>query len=127
MQVKRSVVEVLYILLGTCLAGFAIATFILPAKIASGGVNGIATIIYHVVGWDPGLVMLGIFIPLFLLELRIFGKRYGFKSLVGTLLLSFWVSLFGKLTAYIVSEKHEAIGGRIIAEPENQCPDADRL
>lgn len=100
MHVRRSVVEVLYILLGTGLAGFAIAAFILPAKIASGGVNGIATIMYHVAGWDPGLVMLAISIPLFLLGLRIFGKLYGFKSLAGTLLLSFWVSLFGKLTAY---------------------------
>ena len=100
MHVKRSVVEVLYIILGTGLAGFAIAAFILPAKIASGGVNGVATILYHIVGWDPGLVMLGISIPLFLLGLSIFGKRYGFKSLAGTLLLSFWVSLFGRLTAY---------------------------
>ena len=110
-HMKRSVVEVLYILMGTCLAGFAIATFILPAKIASDGVNGIATILYHLVGWDPGLVMLGISIPLFLLGLWVFGKRYGFKGLGETFLLSFWVSLFGKLTAYIVSEKHEAIGG----------------
>jgi len=100
MHVRRSVVEVLYILVGTCLAGFAIAAFILPAKIASGGVNGIATILYHGVGWDPGLVMLVISIPLFLLGLRIFGKRFGLKSLGGTFLLSFWVSLFGKLTAF---------------------------
>ncbi len=100
MRGKRSVVEVLYILLGTCLAGFAIAAFILPAKIASGGVNGIATIAYHLVGWEPGLVMLGISIPLFLLGLSVFGKRYGLKSLGGTFLLSFWVSLFGKLTSY---------------------------
>ncbi|MFA6682415.1 MAG: YitT family protein [Sphaerochaeta sp.] len=100
MHVKRSVTEVLYMLMGTCLAGFAIATFILPAKIASGGVNGIATIIYHLLGWEPGLVMLGISIPLFFLGMMVFGKLYGFKSLGGTFLLSFWVSLFGKLTAY---------------------------
>jgi len=100
MHMKRSVTEVLYILLGTCLAGFAIAVFILPAKIASGGVNGIATITYHLVGWEPGLVMLGISIPLFLLGISVFGKLYGVKSLGGTVLLSFWVSLFGKLTEY---------------------------
>ena len=100
MHMRRSVVEVLYIILGTCIAGFAIAAFILPAKIASGGVNGIATILYHAVGWDPGLVMLGISIPLFLLGLWVFGKRFGIKSLGGTVLISFWVSLFGKLTAY---------------------------
>ncbi|HKL59157.1 MAG TPA: YitT family protein, partial [Sphaerochaeta sp.] len=51
-------------------------------------------------GWEPGLVMLVISIPLFVLGLFIFGKLYGFKSLGGTVLLSFWVSLFGRLTAY---------------------------
>jgi uncharacterized membrane-anchored protein YitT (DUF2179 family) len=100
MHVRRSLVEVLYIISGTCLAGFAIATFILPAKIASGGVNGIATILYHMVGWDPGLVMLGISIPLFLLGLFIFGQRIGIKCIAGTFILSFWVSLFGRLTAF---------------------------
>jgi len=44
--------------------------------------------------------MLGISIPLFFLGMMVFGKLYGFKSLGGTFLLSFWVSLFGKLTAY---------------------------
>ena len=44
--------------------------------------------------------MLGISIPLFLLGLFVFGKRYGFKSLAGSVLLSFWVSMFGRLTAY---------------------------
>lgn len=67
-HMKRSVGEVLYILMGTCLAVFAIAAFILLAKIASGGVNYIATILYHVVGWDPRLIMLGISIPLFCLD-----------------------------------------------------------
>jgi len=100
MHMKRSVAEVLYILLGTCLAGFSIATFILPAKIASGGVNGVATIIFHLMGWEPGLVMLAISIPLFVLGLFVFGKLYGLKSLGGTILLSFWVSLFGRLTSY---------------------------
>ncbi|MGE4584507.1 MAG: YitT family protein [Sphaerochaeta sp.] len=97
---KRLTREALYLFGGTALAGFAIAAFITPAKIASGGVNGIATITYHLTGWDTGLVMLLISFPLFLIGMSIFGGTYGFKSLAGTLLLSFWVSLFGQLTHY---------------------------
>lgn len=97
---KRLVSEALYLGGGTALAGFSIATFITPAKIASGGVNGIATILYHLTGWDTGLVMLAISIPIFLLGMRIFGRTYGAKSLAGTLLLSLWVSFFGQMTAY---------------------------
>ncbi|MGE4525362.1 MAG: YitT family protein [Sphaerochaeta sp.] len=97
---KRLVLEALYLVGGTALAGFAIAVFITPAKIASGGVNGVATIIYHLTGWDTGFVMLCISVPLFLVGMSIFGKTYGVRSLAGTLFLSIWVSLFGQLTDY---------------------------
>jgi len=94
---KRLALEALYLIGGTALAGFAVAVFITPAKIASGGVNGVATIIYHLSGWDTGFVMLLISVPLFLIGMSIFGKTYGAKSLAGTLLLSLWVSLFGQI------------------------------
>lgn len=96
----RLVIEALYLVLGTAVAGAAIALFITPAKIASGGVNGVATILYHVTGFDTGLVMLLISLPLFFIGLRIFGRLYGVKSLAGTILLSLWVSLMGQLTSY---------------------------
>ena len=96
----RYISKILYLILGTAVAGFAIAVFITPAKIASGGVNGIATIIYHRTGWDTGAMMLIISVPLFLLGMKVFGKTYGATSLAGTLLLSAWVSLFGQLTGY---------------------------
>jgi uncharacterized membrane-anchored protein YitT (DUF2179 family) len=97
---RHNVLEYLYILFGTMIAGFAVAVFTTPAKIAGGGVNGIATILYHTMGWDPGFVMLMINIPLFLIGMRVFGAYYGVKSLVGAVCLSLVVSLFGNLTGY---------------------------
>lgn len=47
---KRLALKALYLIGGTALAGFAVAVFITPAKIASGGVNGVATIVYHLTG-----------------------------------------------------------------------------
>jgi len=92
--------DIAYLVVGTAVAGFAIAVFITPAKIASGGVNGIATIIYHRTGWDTGATMLVISVPLFLFGMKVFGKTYGARSLAGTLLISAFVSLFGQLTHY---------------------------
>lgn len=97
---KKTVIEYTYIILGTAVAGFAVAGFITPAKIASGGVNGIGTICYYTFGWDPGIVMMACSVPLFLFGMKIFGPLYGAKSLVGSLLFSLWVSVFGQLTGY---------------------------
>ncbi len=97
---KNKIKDYIQIILGTMISGFGIACFITPAKIASGGVSGIATIIYYLSGVDTGLTMILISLPLFIIGMKIFGPVYGLKSFVGMTLLSVFVSLFGQLTDY---------------------------
>ena len=97
---KRKLVDFCYILFGTMLGGIGVALFTAPAKLASGGVNGIGTILLHLFGWDTGMVMLAINIPLLLWGMRVFGRMYGVRSVLGSVLLSLWVSFFGKLSGY---------------------------
>jgi len=97
---RRRVQEFLFIAIGSAMAGFAIAAFTMPAKIASGGVNGIATMLYHTFGFEPGLSMLCMNVPLFIAGLRIFGPAYGVKSLLGMVLLSLSVSVVGRIVGY---------------------------
>lgn len=93
--------EYFYILIGTFLSAAGLVFFATPAKIANGGVSGIAVIVYHTLGFDIGTSILVLSIPLFLIGLRIFGKEYGIKSLLGTLLFSLFTML---LTAIIGNE-----------------------
>ena len=55
---RRAIVDYLWIIVGSLIAGTGIAVFTTPAKIAGGGVNGIATILYHTLGFEPGMAML---------------------------------------------------------------------
>ena len=87
-MIKQKVYEYANITLGSFLVAVGVAYFVNPGKIASGGVSGIATMIYHTLGWNPGYVIFGLSIPLFLIGMKVFGKVYGFKSLLGTVLLS---------------------------------------
>lgn len=97
---KNKVYEYIQIIFGTLIAGFGIACFITPARIASGGVSGIATIVYYLFGLDTGLTMLLISLPLFLIGMKVFGPLYGLKSFLGMLLLSVFVTVFGQITNY---------------------------
>lgn len=92
--------ELFYIVSGSFLTAVGIALFSTPAKIAGGGVSGIATILYHTVGLDTGLSILALSVPLFVIGVAIFGKQFGMKSLAGTLLLSFFTSLLNRLFGY---------------------------
>ena len=97
---KRLFLDYFDITLGCLIAAFAIAVFFNPAYLAPGGVSGIATIIYHIAGWNLGLVMLLLSIPIYLLGISIFGKMYGVKTLVGTILLSVFTMLWNAVLGY---------------------------
>lgn len=87
--------EVLYhyaiILFGVLLTALALDWFLVPNKVAAGGVSGLATVIYHVFGVPVGLTMLVINVPLFLVALRVLGATFGWRTLVGTVTLSVFV------------------------------------
>ncbi|MGD1823210.1 MAG: YitT family protein [Pleomorphochaeta sp.] len=85
---KYRLLEYFYIIIGTFLTALGAVLFANPAQIANGGVTGIAIILFHTLNFDLGITILILSIPLFFLGLFIFGKEYGLKSLIGTLLYS---------------------------------------
>jgi uncharacterized membrane-anchored protein YitT (DUF2179 family) len=72
---KSSGKDYLFILLGTAAQAVALRLFLVPANLASGGVSGIAQIIYHYTGWSIGWMVLIGNLPLFLLGWRFLGGR----------------------------------------------------
>lgn len=90
-DVKASIVEYVYVIVGAAIVAIGFNVFLLPNQVASGGVSGISTILHGLFGWNPGLVQYAFNIPLFLAGVLILGKKFGVKSFVGTLTLPFVV------------------------------------
>lgn len=84
------------IALGALLVSISYNTFLLPAKLAAGGVVGISTLLYDLYNWTPAIVQWGINIPVFFLGYFLLGKDFSVKTLIGTILLP----LFIWLTSY---------------------------
>lgn len=74
--------------IGVVLTALGLDLFLVPNKIAAGGVGGIATILYHLFGFPVGMVMLVLNVPLFAWGLYRLGFVYGFRSLLGMIALS---------------------------------------
>jgi uncharacterized membrane-anchored protein YitT (DUF2179 family) len=85
--------EYVYILIGSAIVAVAFNVFLLPNRVASGGVSGISTIAYSVFGWQPAYVQWSLNIPLFIAGVVLLGRQFGVKTLVGTLFLPFVVYL----------------------------------
>ncbi|BDU50983.1 YitT family protein [Haliovirga abyssi] len=91
---KRFIKDFIIMNFALILASLGFVWFLIPSKIAAGGVSGIATIIYYLFHLPVGMVMLVLNIPLFLAGLKFFGKGYGFKTLYGTIMLSVYTDTF---------------------------------
>lgn len=86
---KNSVAEVIEITFGAILMGAALSVFLIPFKIASGGVSGIATVIHYITGVRTSILILAVNIPIFLIGLVCFNFRFLVRSLYGMFVLSF--------------------------------------
>jgi uncharacterized membrane-anchored protein YitT (DUF2179 family) len=109
----------LWITLGSLITATAMNLFLVPYKIAPGGVTGIATVIYYISGsrLPVGAIMLALNVPLLMLGLKYLGGRFGIRTIFGTLFLSFVIDISEPFTRNFVE------GYRIKLEEAASYPD----
>lgn len=92
-QTKRFI-EYLSIIFGAALVGVSYNIFLLPARLAAGGVSGISTILYELYQYNPAYVQWIINIPVFIAGFLVLGKDFSLKTLAGTFFVPFtiWIS-----------------------------------
>ncbi len=95
---KIDVLEIIYdffmIIIGTFLVSFGINLFLLPLQLTTGGVSGIATILYYKLGISMGVTVIVLNIPLFIISIVKLGIKSSIKTIIATLLLSFFLDAF---------------------------------
>ncbi|MED4454414.1 YitT family protein [Metabacillus fastidiosus] len=89
----QNIIELIFILIGSAIVALAFNLFLLPNRVASGGVSGISTIMDAMFGFEPAYVQWALNIPLFIAGVIFLGKQFGLKTLVGTIFLPFIVYL----------------------------------
>lgn len=104
--------SILQILFGAVILALSMSIFLIPHKIAPGGVSGVATVLFHISnGRIPvGIAMLAMNIPLFLAGLKIRGRHFIIRSIIGALLLSVLIDLFEPFVPVFVD--------RFVSNPE---------
>lgn len=90
---KHPVRDYILVLLGSLIVALALNWFLVPNKIAAGGVSGLATVIHYLVGLPVGVTMLLVNVPLFLIAIRSLGSRFGLKTFIGAIATALFVDL----------------------------------
>ena len=82
------------IIIGALLQAIGLRLFLIPAKLAGGGVSGIAQLINHYTDWQIGLMVLVGNIPLFLLGWRFLGgKKFIIRTALAVATFAFFVDV----------------------------------
>jgi uncharacterized membrane-anchored protein YitT (DUF2179 family) len=89
----RIVNQYIGIVFGAFFLAIAYSWFLVPYKIAPGGIGGLAQIFYHIFGFPVGISMIIMNIPLFILGFLILGKTFGIRSFYGMMVSSVLVDL----------------------------------
>jgi uncharacterized membrane-anchored protein YitT (DUF2179 family) len=88
MKLKALVYDYLVITLGSFIGSLGLTMFLIPNKVAAGGVSGLATVLHYLFGLPVGWTMLAFNIPLFVAGVVFLGGGFGVKTLAGAILFS---------------------------------------
>nr|WP_243735196.1 YitT family protein [Paenibacillus turpanensis] len=81
------------LLAGSFIVAISFNLFLFPNKIASGGVSGISILVQELLGVEPAYTQWLLNIPLFIAGVMLLGKRFGIRTLVGSVVLPLFVWL----------------------------------
>lgn len=95
----RETRDYLMIALGMILYGIGWTVFLLPNDITTGGVPGIASIVFWATGFPVQYTYFLINAVLLMLALKILGFKFSIKTIFAVFTLTFFLSLIQELTA----------------------------
>lgn len=99
-KIIKNVLDSIQLVVGTIIMGFGVSIFLLPNQLSSGGFSGIATIFYYCLNIPMGTTIILLNIPLFIMAYLKLGKKFFFRAVVGTVLLSVFIDLFENITPF---------------------------
>ncbi len=106
---SRRVRDYALMTLGIVITAWGLNAFLIPNKIAAGGVSGLATVIYYVLSERAGFTipigvqMLVMNVVLLTIAVRARGWHYGAKTIYGMVMLSLMIDLLAPFTPHLAS------------------------
>lgn len=99
-MVKNYLKNLSFMILGCIIMAIGTAMFLLPNKFSTGGVTGIATIVYYLFKIPLGTVNIIINIPILIFTFYRLGKTVVINSIIGSIVYSLFIDILDKFPAF---------------------------
>ena len=93
---KDTFKEYVTILFGLALYALGWTGFLLPHQITTGGITGLAALVYFTNGLPVAVTYLSINVVLLIISIRMFGWKFSFRTIVGVIILTIFLSVAQK-------------------------------
>lgn len=93
----KKILDYVVITVGVFILSLGLALFLIPHKIAAGGISGIGIILYYLFGINVGFTIFVLNVILFVLAFRILGRSFGFKTIYATIAYSVIVAILTRI------------------------------
>ena len=93
-DLRRNLANLALVILGSAIMGVGYALFLIPHHFVPGGVSGIAIIVNYFTRLPVGTLIMVLNIPVFIFGIRIMGRKYGLRSLLGMVISSLLIDFF---------------------------------
>jgi uncharacterized membrane-anchored protein YitT (DUF2179 family) len=97
LKFKNILYEYAGLTIGSMIMSLGLVLFLIPGKIAPGGVSGIGIVLHHLFRLPVGMVMLFFNIPLYFIGLKLLGKTFGVRTLYAFILVSLFTDFLGSI------------------------------
>lgn len=101
-KMKKTLYQYAMVTLACVMMSIAINVFYMPNKLLSGGIGGLAVLVYYIAGLPMGITSLICNIPLFVIAYKYLDKAYTINALYGMLMFAFCLDFFHFLSEYTV-------------------------
>lgn len=86
--VRKTAIDIIGIVIGAIIMALALVLFLLPHRLAAGGISGLSVILFHMFKIPVGITILAFNIPLFIASYYVLGRRSIIPGLIGTVVFS---------------------------------------
>lgn len=100
----KELVNILFIVFGGIVAGYALEGVLIPNQVSDGGVTGISIMISHVTGMSLGMLIVLLNIPFIYLGYKQVGKTFAIKSVIGIVVLAVSTTLMHHVPTILEGE-----------------------
>ncbi len=96
-NLHRNLANLSLVLLGSVIMGIGYSLFLIPHHFVPGGVSGIAMIVNFFTRLPLGILIMVLNIPVFIVGIKIMGRKYGLRSLLGMVISSVLIDFFNQV------------------------------